>query len=57
MLAKYCPSRKLGLFKDFEVGCYDGAYNGRLHLHTPFIGRKVLTNVKRSGSLWGVGVA
>ena len=31
---KYGPSRKLGLFKDFEVGNHDGAYNGRPHAFT-----------------------
>ena len=44
---KYGPSRKLGLFKDFEVGNHDGAYKGRMHSHTPFIGRKVLTKRER----------
>ena len=49
---KYGPSTKLGLFKNFEVGNHDGAYNGRLHWHTPFIGRKVLTNVKESITMY-----
>ena len=44
---KYGPSRKLGRFKDFEVGNHDGAYTGRMHSHTPFIGRKVLTKRER----------
>ena len=28
---------------EFEVDIRDGAYEGRLHSHTPFIGRKTLT--------------
>ena len=47
MWDKYGPSRKLGLFKDFEVGNHDGAYKGRMHSHTPFISRKVLTKRER----------
>ena len=44
---EYGPSRKLGLLKDFEVGNHDGAYKGRMHSHTLFIGRKVLTKSER----------
>ena len=38
---KYGQSRNLGLFKDFEAGNHDGAYEGRLHSRTLFIGCKV----------------
>ena len=44
---EYGPSRNLGLFKAFQVGNHDGAYKGRMHSHTPFIGRKVLTERER----------
>ena len=44
---KHGPSRKLGVFKHFEIGNHDGAYKGRLHSHTRFIGRKVLTKRER----------
>ena len=36
----YGPSRTRGDFIDFEVGGHDGAYNGRIHVIVPFIGRK-----------------
>ena len=38
MWDKYGPTQKLGLFKNFGVGCHDGVYKVRLHSHTPFIG-------------------
>ena len=44
---KYGPSRKFGPFKEFKVGNHDSAYEGRMHSHTPFIGRKVLTKWQR----------
>ena len=31
-------------------------YRGRLHSHTPFIGRKVLTKHEKEWVAWGVGV-
>ena len=34
------PSRTRGGFFDFEVGGHDGAYNGRVHVIVPFVGRK-----------------
>ena len=39
----YQPQNTKGCFMGFEVGIRDGAYQGRLHYHVPFIGRKTLT--------------
>ena len=50
------PSRKFGLFKDFEVGRHDGAYKGRLHSHTPFIGRKAITKREKEWVGRGMGI-
>ena len=33
-------SRTRRAFFDFEVGGYDGAYTGRVHVIVPFVGRK-----------------
>ena len=34
------PSRTRGGFFDFEVGCHDAAFKGRVHVIVPFIGKK-----------------
>ena len=38
---KYGPQRTS--FVEFEVGIHDDAYQGRMHSHVFFIGRKTLT--------------
>ena len=43
MWDKYGPQRTKRCFITFEVGLHDGACQGRLHSHIPFIGRKALT--------------
>ena len=37
----YGPSPPRNDFFDFEVGGYDGAYNGRFHVIVPFIGERM----------------
>ena len=34
---------------EFGLGIYDGAYQGRLHSHVPFIGCKTLTGIWSTG--------
>ena len=46
----YGPSRTRGYFFDFEVGGHDGAYEGRIHVIVPFIGRKNGTLTARQQS-------
>ena len=40
---QFGPQRTRGDFLEFETGCHDGAYQGRMHCVPPFIGRLHLT--------------
>ena len=44
------PSRKRGVFFDFEVGGHDGAYKGRVHVVVPFVGQKIGNLIDRQQS-------
>ena len=43
------PKSCKGHYMDYEMRSMDGAYQGRLHVALPFIGRKILTDGQQDG--------